>query len=103
MKRRVKAGHLREPGSPLGDGADRQQVVGLVQWRQRDERLELGEDGRVNSDRRGVVRPAVDDAVSDRSERRIARMTLQPLEQEFERAGMVRRRVFAPFVLSYHS
>ncbi len=40
------------------------------------------------------------DAVPDRGELRIARITLQPLEQEFERTGVLRRCVFAPFVLA---
>ncbi len=98
MKCGVEGGDLRQPGPPRGDGADRHQVVRLMQRRQRDERSQLLDDGCVHPHRRSVIGAAVHDAVSNRGEPRAARRGLQPVEQEFKRALMLRRRVFAPVV-----
>jgi len=71
-----------------------------MQRSERDKLVELGEHSGVYPYRRGVVRASMHDAVPDRGELRIARIRLQPLEQEFERTGVLRRCVFAPFVLA---
>jgi len=55
----VEAGHLREVGIAGAQGADGGQGVGLVQRRERDERLEGRHHGLVQADRAREGAPAV--------------------------------------------
>ena len=57
--------------------ADRRQIVRLVQRRQRHQLLEPVQHRVVDQDRRGEVRPAMDDPVADRA-RRAAELAEQP-------------------------
>ncbi|MOA37871.1 hypothetical protein D3C78_1595000 [compost metagenome] len=69
VKRRVEARHLRYPGAAFTNHADGRQVVGLMQRRQRRERIQLGQHGIVHQHRFGQVRPAMHHAVSHRQRR----------------------------------
>ncbi len=66
MERGVEAGHLRYVGPDLHCAPNGGQIVRLVQRREVLERGELLQHLLVDKHRPGVVRPAVDDAMSDR-------------------------------------
>ena len=65
VERGVEARDLGQLGPPLEQERDRGEVVGLVQRRERDELLQQGDHVAVDPHRLGVIRPAVDHAVSD--------------------------------------
>ena len=52
MEAGVEAGDLQQSGAQPGDGADRGEIMGLMQWRQWAKRLECGEEWRVDPRRR---------------------------------------------------
>jgi len=52
MEAGVEAGDLQHSGAQPGDGADRGEIMGLMQWRQWAKRLERGEEWRVDPRRR---------------------------------------------------
>ncbi|AIO71098.1 hypothetical protein DM80_6203 [Burkholderia multivorans] len=85
MKRGVEARDLRHIGVTRPYGADRRQVVRLMQRRKRDERLELREHAIVHAHRGRITVAAMHDAMPDRDQRRIARVAAQPVEQERDR------------------
>ncbi len=86
MEGGVEAGDLRQVRPRRGDGADRRQVVRLVQRRQRHQRVERGQQ-RVG-DARGarVVRAAMHDAMAD-GEQAIRRRDADPPSRAAPRAA----------------
>ena len=96
MERGVEAGHLRQLGPPFGDDADGQQVVRLVQRRQRHQLGERVERGRVEAHWRGVLGAAVHHPVTDRDQLHIADVRLQPIEQELQGTSVCWRRLLSP-------
>ena len=68
VERGIEARYLRQVRPALEQGADRRQVVRLMQRRERNEFLERGEDICVEPHRLRVFQPAVHDAVADRRE-----------------------------------
>ena len=62
----VEAGDLRQVGGARENGADRREIVRLVQRRQRHIAFELGQHLVVDQDRPVVVRAAMHDAMPDR-------------------------------------
>ena len=66
MKGGVEAGDLRQIRKARADRADRRQVVGLMQRRERNVALESRKHVVVDQDRPIVVRAAMDDAMADR-------------------------------------
>ena len=66
VERRVETGNLQHVRQSLAKRADRCQVVGLMQRRQRNERNELIDHFVADHCRPRVLHPAVDDAMADR-------------------------------------
>ena len=66
MKRRVKAGNLREAWLALQQCPDGGEVVGLVKRRKRYISLKILEDVLIDAYRTCVVRPAMDDPMTNR-------------------------------------
>lgn len=90
MEGGVEARHLRNPRAPLADHADRRQVVGLVQRRQRREGVQLGEDGVVDQHRLGQVGATVHHAMAH-GQRRAAQVAAEPGADHFLAVGHVGR------------
>ena len=65
VERGVEARNLREIRRTLGEQSDGREVVRLVEWGERHERLELPEEVSVDARGRGVREPAVHHAVAD--------------------------------------
>ena len=89
----VEAGHLRHVRVDLRREPDRRQVVRLVQRRQRRERGQPRQDGRIDAHRPVVVGTAVHDAVADRPqfEAAEAREPATQLRRGGGKVGQVRR------------
>ncbi len=87
VERGVEAGDLRDLRRRLLDRLDDREVEGLVQRRQRFERMQIGQHLGVDADGRRKARAAVHDPVSDPHHRRAA---VQPGEQ---RQDLARRRL----------
>ena len=68
VKGRIEAGDLRQFGKPRAQGADRREVVGLMQRRERPEAREFGEHLFVDHDRPVVLRTAVNNPMTDRDQ-----------------------------------
>ncbi len=96
VERGVEAGDLRQPGRAREHGADRREVVRLVQRRQRDEAVEAREDGFVDAHRPVVLDAAVDDAVADREQPVLRELAVQEVEQVRDRAVVAQRLVRVP-------
>ena len=88
MKSGVEAADLRKAGGAGQQRADRGEVVGLVQRRERDETLEIGEHGRIDQDRPVVARAAMDDPMPDRDRLELLRVA-QPRCRRAKRGGDV--------------
>ena len=86
---RVEASYLRNLRVAGADLADRRQIVGLVQRRQRHELLQPVEHGLVDQGRGAVVGAAMDDAVADRHRRHPAQLSDQPVVELAERGRNV--------------
>src|SRR5258707_9738262 len=65
MKGCVEAGDLRHVWGPLQERADRCEIVGLMQGRQRDKALEIGQHLAIDTNGCAIVGAAVDDAVAE--------------------------------------
>ena len=68
VKGRVEARDLKQFRTPLQQGADRRQVVRLMQRCERNICLEVRNHRLVNSDRPVVFRAAMDDPMADRDQ-----------------------------------
>ena len=89
MEARVEAGDLRHTGETLPDRVDRREIVGLVQWRQRDEGAQLLEDLRRDDGWTGVARTAMNDAVADAADVGATITPAQPVGDETNRRSTV--------------
>ena len=96
----VEAGNLRQARQAPADDPDRFEVVGLMQRRERHQRLERLEDGVVDQHRAGEGLAAMHDPVSDRGELASLLMLPQPGDEVQQRllvpepvAGAPRRLV----------
>ncbi|MNZ43896.1 hypothetical protein D3C78_615100 [compost metagenome] len=99
MEGGVEAGHLGQLRRPLGDGADRRQVVRLVQ---RGERVEAGEPLQypaVHPGRPGELLAAVDHPVAHGDQLVFLEEAAQELHQVQGCAGVAELAVFAPALL----
>ena len=99
----IEAGHLRQVGLDRGDRADAGEIVRLMQWRQRTQRLQLGEHSRIDANRRGVVDPAMHHPVADAEQRRpVAEMLAQPAADHAKELGVARAAIVGPAPLDQH-
>ena len=80
----VEAGHLRDAWKLRGDRIDGGEIVRLMQWRQRHELPEIGQDLRCHNGRRGVFCAAVHHAVPDTQHATAAVPRPQPLGQRIQ-------------------
>ena len=87
MKGRVEAGDLQHVRLPLQDRADRGEVVGLVQGRERRRTFEPVEHRLVDHNRLAIVRPAMHDAMADRGRQLPADLPPQEGDDLVERRG----------------
>jgi hypothetical protein len=94
VKRGVEARDLRHIREACQRRADRRQIVGLVQWRQRDEAFQLRYHLLVDPYRPVVIRAAMHDAVPDGN-----RVDPLIVPQPCSRRGQRRRDVGDGFVL----
>ena len=78
MKGGVEAGHLRQFRIEPHRHPDRGEIVGLVQWRQRHQRFELGEQFGGYAGRLGITHPAMDHTVAERGKPPPAELFLRP-------------------------
>ena len=81
VKRSVEASYLRQVRQHGGSGANRGQVVRLVQRRERDEFLERRQHLCIDAHRLGVVKSAVHDTVADSDERVVCELLLQEFDE----------------------
>ena len=86
VERGIEAGDLRQVGIAAKNGADRREVVRLVQRRERLIAFEVTEHRAIDQDRPVVFRAAMHDAMTDRDRLEFLRLA-QP-----SRAGLQRRR-----------
>jgi hypothetical protein len=63
----IEAGDLRQARKSIQNRPDRRQIVGLMQRRQGDVLLQIGEHAVIDQDRSIVLGTAVDDPMSDRN------------------------------------
>ena len=84
VKGRVEARDLQDIGLGGTDRPDRQKVVRLVQRRQRDQDLQLGEHGVIDGHMRVVVGTAMNDTVSDGDRKSPTVASPQPASQMAE-------------------
>jgi hypothetical protein len=96
MERRVEAGDLRQVGVDRGDRADAGEIVRLMERRQRAERLQPGEHGRIDAHRCRIVDAAMHHAVADAEQPGLAEKLPQPAPEHPERPIMVERPVRRP-------
>ncbi len=64
VKGGIEAGDLREARRKRADGADRRDMMRLMQWRQRDKASNAASTARVDQHRPRIARAAMDDAVA---------------------------------------
>ena len=91
----VEAGDLRQMRGVGGDGADRCEVVRLVQRGERDQLFKLRQDRLGDQDGGGEVQSAVDDAVAEGNDLLAAEEVLPGLE-DFPRGRVVGEAVGGP-------
>ena len=89
VKCRIEAGDLGQLWKPCADGADRREIVGLVERRKGDVAFELGKHDVVDEHRPVVVRATVDDAMADRGGFEVLGLT-QPAGRRLHRGRNVR-------------
>ena len=85
MEGSIETGDLRHPRKAASHDPDRLQVMGLMQRRERHQRLKRLEDGFVDQHRAGIGRAAVDDPVSDGDELAPFLMLAQPRDEMHQR------------------
>lgn len=89
MECSVKAGDLRHLGSDSADCADGSDMVWLVQWGERYQGFERGDDFAVDQHRLRVNRPAMDDTMAHSVETSLAAdMRREPIVDSGDGAGM---------------
>ena len=84
VKGGIEASDLGKVWRQRGNGADRGQIVRLMERRERAERVELGEEGGIDTARRGETHPAMHDAVPDRDHFPAFEVIDGPIEQILE-------------------
>ncbi len=89
VERRVEAGHLGDLRRRLGDGADRREVVRLVERGQRDQFGQLFDDPRIDPHGRGEADAAVRDPVSDGAQARMSEQFAGDLDNRRRRRRVV--------------
>ncbi len=93
MKRGIEAGDLRNVRGDATNCTDGADVMGLVQWRERRERLEIGEHPVGDQRWRGIGKPAMHNAVADAGEAGLAAdMGREPVVDSCNGAVMIIRR-----------
>ena len=101
MKRRVEAGDLWDMRRHVQDGADRRQVVRLMQRRQRYQLRQRRQHVAIQADWRGVMHPAMHDAMSDADHRRSLDQAARR-RQQFARRRVMVEAVGGPGALGDH-
>ena len=91
MERGIETGDLRQFREARQNRADRREIVGLMQRRQRNIALKLGQHGAVDEDRLVVIRAAMNDAMTDREKIELLRFT-QPVANGLDCGGHVWNR-----------
>jgi hypothetical protein len=99
VKRGVEAGDLRQARPALDQGADRRQVVRLMERRKGNQFFERGDNTGVEPHRLRILHPAVDDAVADRREFEAAALPAQKIREIGDRAVVTEARPLAPGLL----
>src|SRR5512136_3049652 len=96
MKRRVEASHLWHIGHPFQHYLDWPQVVRLVQRRQGNEFLQVGENLSIYQHGTRVLHSTMDDAMTDASQSNLSAQAEQIGSQMFQRSLVVQSDSFAP-------
>ena len=91
VKRGIETGDLRQFREARQNRADRREIVGLMQRRQRNIALKLGQHSAVDADWLVVIRAAVDDTMTDRQKIELLRFT-QPGSDRLDSGRHVRNR-----------
>ena len=91
MKRRVETHHLRHARKRPVGGLDAGEVMRLVQRRERRQRLEFGDQRRVDDGRLRVIRSAMHHAVADGADLDFGEARLDPCENIADRLLVVAR------------
>ena len=65
MKAGIEAGNLRHVRQPLGNRFNGRQIIGLVQWSQRNQLMQFRQNLPAHNGGLGVPRSAMNDAVPD--------------------------------------
>src|SRR5215510_8271785 len=99
MKAGVKAGHLRHVGHALEDGFDGSEIVGLMKWRQWDQRPQLLEDFLIDNGRPVELWPAMHYAVTDTQDACAAVFRSEPGSQRADRLSAVTYGLFIKVVV----
>ena len=85
----IEAGDLRNRRKRFHRRLDSGDVVRLVERRKRNEGAQFHERSLIDQDRLGIIRPAVDDAMADRGNRRIVPRVLEPFQNGAHRRHMI--------------
>ena len=96
----VEASDLRQLRRASQQGADRRQVVRLMQRCERNVLLQRRQHRRVDANRFAVLEAAVNDAMSDSREAMLAELRAQEGDQMIERAIMPKLDAIAPGLLA---
>jgi hypothetical protein len=97
VKSGIEACHLRQFGIEAHRHLDRREIVRLVQWRERHERFQLGQQFRRDAAGPGVVQTAMDDAVAECVKPPVAKLFSGP--RQYRRKHLTRHcRRFRPEV-----
>ena len=96
----VEARHLRDVRRRIQDGADRCQIVGLVQRCQRNQLGERRQHGSIQAHGRRVMEATVHDAMADSLDRRIIQQA-RAGGQQLARRRVVIEALCRPVALSY--
>jgi len=92
MEGGVEAGNLRHARVAFRQRLDHRHRRGVVQRRQRLQRLDQGDRRRVQVDWRGVIRAAMHHAMPEANETAQAERPIPQLRQHCQRLGVVRHR-----------
>ena len=91
MKGGVETDDLRHAREGRVGGLDPREIMRLVERGQRRQRPQIRENRRVHDRRRGMVQPAVHDAVADGADHDVGKLRLDPSENQADRLFVIRQ------------
>ena len=95
MKGRVETDDLRHAREGRVGGLDAREIMRLVERGQRRQRPQIRENRWVHDRRRGMVQPAVHDAVADGADHDVGKLRLDPSENQANRLFVIRQLLLA--------